>query len=114
MPKFSAINILFCLTTCICCVSSFAVAEEKGARLFEKPVLIRAGGEIYNREGIMRYPSPAIVDIQNDGIDELIVGSLFGRLQVCSDQNEGKGTPKWSAPEFMKDVDGETIKLNNW
>lgn len=81
---------------------------------FEKPVFLKQGDAPLNESGDMMYPSPIIIDIDNDGVDEMVVGTIFGGLYSLEDQNKGKGEPKWDSPKPMKTTDGELIALNNW
>jgi len=60
------------------------------------------------------YPSPAIFDVDNDGQDELVIGTIFGRLVFSENTNASAGDPIWSEPEPIETTEGEPLKLNNW
>ena len=60
------------------------------------------------------YPSPAIFDVDNDGVDELVLGDLRGSLKSCENENTGSGDPIWSQPVSLKTEDQEPIDMNNW
>ena len=58
---------------------------------FEDPVLLQVGDEIMNQDGAMMYPSPAIFDVDNDGQNELVIGTIFGGLFACENSNPKAG-----------------------
>ena len=39
---------------------------------FEAPVMLRAGDKPFNDVDFMMFPSPAVFDIDQDGVDELV------------------------------------------
>ena len=54
-------------------------------------------------------------DIDADGQLELVVGDIFGSLNVYENQNEtGKGDPVWSQHVGLKSTEGKPIKVSNW
>ena len=61
------------------------------------------------------YPSPAFYDVDNDGQTELVVGDIFGSLNVYENTNDsGKGDPVWSKHTSLETAEGEKIKVSNW
>ncbi|MDB2687430.1 protein-disulfide reductase DsbD N-terminal domain-containing protein [Mariniblastus sp.] len=81
--------------------------------LFEAPVRLMSDGKPL--EARDPFPSPAIYDIDGDGVNEMTVGGLRGNLEVFEDSNKsGKGEPIWKSRGSLKDSDGNRIKLTNW
>lgn len=81
---------------------------------FEAPVCLKVGDDPINQTGRLMYPSPAIFDVDNDGQDELVIGTIFGRLVFSKNTNASAGDPVWSEPEPIETTEGEPLKLNNW
>ena len=79
---------------------------------FESPTIIAFGGNKNFNHTL--YPSPAIFDVDNDGVDELVLGDLFGSLKSSENENAGKGDPVWSTPVSLKTEDQKPIDMENW
>lgn len=92
---------------------TMAHAQESTSE-FEEPVLLTVGDAPLNAEDKMMYPSPALFDVDNDGQDELVIGTIYGEVFACKNSNHGVGDPEWEAPQAVKMVDGEALKLHNW
>lgn len=95
----------------VVCLSS--VAQESNS-MFDAPVVLKVGDKPLNGDSQIMYPSPAIFDVDNDGKDELIIGSIFGALHVCENESESSGEPVWSAPKALNSKNGQPLELNNW
>ena len=81
---------------------------------FEVPLLLTVNDKplVSERD---RYPSPAIYDIDGDGVNELIVGGLRGSVGVFENSNEsGKGDPVWEPRQELTDAEGKRIETTNW
>lgn len=89
------------------------LAQGKGSQ-FDAPQIIRVGDKPMNDDGQIMYPSPVLFDIDGDGKNELVLGSIFGDLFACENTNEGKGDPTWDKPVAVENVDNVPLKLNNW
>lgn len=85
-----------------------AVAE------FEAPFRLMVGDQPLNTEAKKMYPSPAVFDVDGDGEDELVVGDIFGSLNVYENENDGEGDPVWSRFRPLESADGDPIKVPNW
>ena len=81
---------------------------------FEAPFRLMVKDAPLNTAAKQMYPSPAMYDVDQDGQDELIVGDIFGRLNVYENQNDAKGDPVWSSHYALNTADGEAIKVSNW
>lgn len=89
--------------------------EEAMARknLFATPVRLMIDGKPLDAR--TRFPSPAIYDVDDDGVDELVVGGLSRTIAVFENSNEsGKGDPVWGDFTPMKNGDGKSVRISNW
>lgn len=94
------------LWACALCATALA------AQSFEAPKMLKAGDspighELNKRERL--YPSPALHDLDGDGIKDLVIGDLFGNLTWCKGGKEGFGEEK----QLMAQ-DGKPLKFSNW
>ena len=74
-------------------------AEASDRTTFRPPVRLMAGGEPMGQEQM--YPSPALYDLDGDGVEELVIGDLMGNLRV-SRRVAGGDAITWSAAELLK------------
>ena len=81
---------------------------------FEPPFRLMVKNEPLNTAAKQMYPSPAIYDVDNDGQNELIVGDIFGSLNVYENMNSDGGDPIWSSHYALTTADGKAIKVSNW
>jgi hypothetical protein len=90
-----------------------AVALAQSAPLavrFAPPVRIKAGDKFLGEKRL--YPSPVFHDINHDGIADIVVGDLVGRITVALRQ---PGNPvTYGAETKLKDEDGKEIDFHNW
>ena len=80
--------------------------------IFESPEMIMGAGKPLASD--ILYPSPAIFDIDNDGKNEMIVGSIFGAIAAAENEADENGEPVWAACQPVNSTKGEPLKLNNW
>lgn len=78
---------------------------------FAAPVRLDAGDRPMG-EGRL-YPSPVLHDVDGDGLADVVVGDLWGKLTVAR-RLPGEGAPRFGAETWMKDLEGEDIDFNNW
>ena len=84
-------------------------------QVFTAPEMIRVGELPLNTKARQMYPSPVMFDIDNDNRSELIVGDIFGSLNIYENQNESAtGDPVWSNHVRLESTDGQPIKVSNW
>lgn len=84
-------------------------------KYFSAPQRLMVGDQPLNAEAKQMYPSPAMYDIDQDGQLELVVGDIFGTLNVYENENDsGSGEPAWSRHVALKSSDGQRIKVSNW
>lgn len=90
-------------------------ADTNMSEAFEKPVRLMVKKEFLNTEANEKFPSPAIMDIDGDGKNELVIGSLSGHLGIYENLNtSGKGDPIWDSRRLLKGASGAVIKTRNW
>ena len=110
------LQLLPCVLVCSA-VSSFGAGafaqEAKSIAQFDAPEMLYVGETPLNKDADQMYPSPAMFDIDNDGQLELVVGDIFGSLNVYENMAK-EGDPKWSEFKPLKTFDGEDIKVSNW
>jgi hypothetical protein len=82
--------------------------------IFEAPFRLKVGDQPLNNAARQMYPSPAMFDIDRDGQLELVVGDIFGSLNIYENLANGKSDPVWSSHIPLKGGDGEKIKVSNW
>ena len=95
-------------------LASFPQDTNEGGRTaatFGAPVRLMAGDAPMGK-GRM-FPSPALFDLDGDGIDELYLGDLVGKLTVCL-RATGDGPHEWSEEKPLEGADGKALKFNNW
>lgn len=82
------------------------------AQTFDAPKMLKAGdapiGHLLNKRERL-YPSPALHDLDGDGVKDLVIGDLFGSLTWCKGGKEGFGEEK-----TLMAADGKPLKFSNW
>ena len=83
--------------------------------LFDAPVRLKVKDAFLNVAAKKRFPSPAMIDVDDDGQAELVVGELMGSVGVYENQNtSGTGDPIWGPRTHLKTFDGKRIRTSNW
>lgn len=59
------------------------------------------------------YPSPVIQDMNGDGLADLVLGDLWGRLTV-SLRSASDATPSFGPETPITASDGSELKFDNW
>ncbi|HVS09675.1 MAG TPA: hypothetical protein VMS76_07345 [Planctomycetota bacterium] len=86
-------------------------ASAQPAAIFASPVRVMAGSKPM---GVGRlYPSPVFRDMNGDGLADVVIGDLFGRITVAT-RIAGDGPPAWGAEVPLEAVDGKELKFSNW
>jgi hypothetical protein len=81
---------------------------------FEAPFRLMVGNRPLNTAAKQMYPSPAMFDVDHDGKSELVIGDIFGSLNVYENQNDADGDPVWSSHHALTSTTGDAIKVSNW
>lgn len=81
---------------------------------FAAPQLLMVGDKPMNTAAGQMYPSPSVYDVDGDGQDELVLGDIWGTLDVFENVNDAGGDPVWSEFSPLENTDGDEIKVSNW
>lgn len=95
-------------------VACSPVLAQQPKSVFDAPIIIQVNGQPLNQEGEILYPSPSVFDIDSDGKNELVLGSLFGNVYACENRNNSTGDPEWSEPKPINTRMEQPLELNNW
>ncbi len=98
------------------CVVSFSVlgltvALGAQAPQFAAPVRLEAGGKGLGEN--RSYPSPVFHDVDRDGLLDLVVGDLRGKITVALRQ-KGEGPARYAAETKLLAKDGKELDFANW
>ena len=81
--------------------------QEAAGPVFAPPELLHAGGEELGATSL--YPSPVLIDLDGDGVREMVVGGLRGYLAVARWTGTG-----WGPEARLKTAEGKELKFSNW
>ncbi len=103
------------MTNRICTASlsflTWSAAMVAQAPSFAAPVRLEAGGKGLGENRL--YPSPVFHDVDRDGLLDLVVGDLRGKLTVALRQ-KGEGKAQFSAETKLLGTDGKELDFHNW
>lgn len=77
---------------------------------FAEPVRLRAGNAVLG-EGRL-FPSPAVHDLNGDGLFDVFIGDLPGRVTFAL-QQKGDGVT-FAEEQKLKDAEGKELDFGNW
>jgi len=92
-------------------VAAPLTAQQPTAPTFAPPVKLMAGGKGLGENRL--FPSPVLHDMNGDGLADLVIGDLRGRLTVALRQ-PGAGAPKFAAETKVMANDGSELDFANW
>ena len=92
-------------------VAATALAQSQPAATFAPPVRVMAGDQMLGK-GRM-FPSPVLFDVDHDGLLDIVVGDLPGRLTYAL-RLPGAGAPRFGKEQKMLGADGKQIDFGNW
>ena len=79
---------------------------------FETPVRLKADGEVINTGKHIAHSGPALADMNDDGVTDLLVGNFAGMIEYF--ENIGSNEePEYAAGKFLEAA-GKPIKIHNW
>ncbi|MHC4921313.1 MAG: hypothetical protein ACYTKC_17195 [Planctomycetota bacterium] len=91
-----------------CLLTALPTAAQENADVgFAAPQLLMVGDQEMGSTSL--YPSPVLLDIDGDGVREMVIGGLRGYLSVARRTPDG-----WGAEVRLKATDGRDLKFNNW
>jgi hypothetical protein len=86
-------------------------ARAQSTPKFAAPVQLEAGDALL---GVDRYyPSPMVHDVDGDGLRDIAVGDLRGRITIAL-RERGDGPAKFGKETVLKGVDGKDLDFHNW
>lgn len=98
-------------------LSACAAAPESGAPTAEPggllpPVRLEAGGELIDHGECVGHTGPFLLDLDEDGAQDLLVGDFHGDIHVY--RNTGTNRAPVYAQGTKLEVDGEEVRIHNW
>lgn len=78
---------------------------------FAAPVRLRAGDKFLGEKRL--FPSPVLHDVNGDGLADIVVGDLVGRLTVAL-RLPGDGPLAFAAETKLQDRDAKDLDFHNW
>jgi hypothetical protein len=82
-----------------------------GNATFGAPVRLKAGDKFLG--GGRLYPSPVFRDMNKDGVADLVVGDLIGKITIAL-RNSGADPLAFAAETDLNAADGNPINFHNW
>jgi len=78
---------------------------------FAPPVRLMAGDEFLGGDRL--FPSPVYHDVNGDGLLDIVVGDLWGRLTVAL-RRKGADPRAYEAETELMAADGKRLDFHNW
>lgn len=91
-------------------LTSLPAAEAK----LGKPTRLTADGELLDIRPDMSYAGPLVVDVDDDGRDDLIVTSIRGQFRYFQNVAEGENAEPVYKNRGHLEAEGKALKLHNW
>jgi hypothetical protein len=88
-----------------------APADTPPAPNFAPPVRLMAGEEFLGGDRL--FPSPVYHDVNGDGLLDIVVGDLWGRLTVAL-RRKGADPRAYEAETELMAADGKRLDFHNW
>jgi hypothetical protein len=86
-------------------------AAQPALTRFAAPVRLMAGDAFLGEDRL--YPSPVFRDMNGDGLLDIVVGDLRGKLTIAL-RVPGKDPRAFAAETPMNAADGKPIDFHNW
>ena len=75
---------------------------------FASPRLLKAGVELVGKG--RHYPSPVMHDVDRDGLSDVVIGDLMGRVTWAKAIERGR----FASEQKLLGADGKRLKFSNW
>lgn len=105
--RFLSSSVFACALLIACFASNAWAVQDQG----EVPLKFKTS-VVFQFEDAA-YLSPKIFDVDRDGLDELVLGTLTGRLFACEFES-GKNTVEIGEPKALETTFGAPLKCDNW
>ncbi len=92
----------------ICCTEAFG----QSAKDLAKPVRLQADGEFIDTGKRIAHSGPLLCDYDDDGLQDLLVGTFTGHIQVYRNIGTVK-QPKLTSKGLLQAGEG-VLKIKNW
>lgn len=86
-------------------------AQAPSVPTFAPPVRLMAADKGLGENRL--FPSPVLHDMNGDGLADIVVGDLVGKLTVAL-RLPGTGAPRYGAETKLKASDGKELDFGNW
>jgi hypothetical protein len=107
--KLAVSMLVFAAGAALC--NSAAAAQSASDTQFSAPTRLKAGDAFLGER--RHFPSPVFHDVDGDGLQDIVVGDLKGKLTVARRQ-PGAGPASYAEEKKMLDVEGNEIDFHNW
>jgi len=87
-------------------------AKPGDVSLFKSPVRLEAGDNFLGQKRL--YPSPVLHDMDGDGLPDIVVGDLWGKVTVATGLAGSDGKVSFAQEKAAQNRDGKPLKFNNW
>jgi len=99
------------VTLLVLLAAGFASADETGPAVrFAAPQRIKAGDALLGDERL--FPSPVLFDADRDGLPDIVVADLFGKVTFAPRVAGDKVA--FGAEKPFPDRDGKPLRFHNW
>ena len=88
-----------------------AMGQSEGPE-FAAPQRLKAGDAYLGAKRL--YPSPVIQDVDGDGVGDVVIGDLMGKLTYANREIGDEGVTGFGRERPLKDRAGEGVKFHNW
>ena len=79
--------------------------------LFKAPVRLKAGEKWLGENRL--YPSPVLHDLDGDGLPDVVIGDLWGKVTVAA-RLSVDGTLTLEQEKGVQNREGQPLKFHNW
>ena len=80
--------------------------------LFKAPVRLQAGDKFLGENRL--YPSPVVHDLDGDGLPDIVVGDLMGKVTVATRLTASDGRLRFEQEKAVQNREGQPLKFHNW